>query len=91
MYRTLIVDMEVGNGVIGSIEAPEIRLRWSDTKGASWGNSVSQDMGATGELLTCVQFQRLGMARDRVFELSWSGNCKTALSGAFIDAQPAAS
>jgi len=91
MYRTLIADMEVGNGVANSTEAPEIRLRWSDTKGASWGTYISQDMGASGEFLTCVQFQRLGMARDRVFELSWSANAKTALSGAFIDAQPAGS
>jgi len=91
MYRTLIADMEVGRGVPSSTEAPEIRLRWSDTRGISWGNYVSQDLGPTGDFLTCVQFQRLGMARDRVFELSWSGNCKTALSGAFIDAQPASS
>lgn len=91
MYRTLIADMQVGSGVQSSTEAPEIRLRWSDTRGYSWGNHVSQDIGAIGEFLTCVQFQRLGMARDRVFELSWAANSKTALSGAFIDAQPAGS
>jgi hypothetical protein len=91
MYRTLLADMEVGNGVASSIEAPELRLRWSDTKGLSYGNYISQDIGATGEFLACVQFQRLGMARDRVFELSWAANAKTALSGAYIDAQPAGS
>lgn len=91
MYKTFIADMQVGQGIPSSFEAPELRLRWSDTRGYSWGNHVSQDIGATGEFLTCVQFQRLGMARDRVFELSWSGNTKTALSGAFVDAEPASS
>ena len=91
MYRTLIADMEVGVGDASTLAPAEIRLRWSDTKGASWGSYISQDMGAKGDFLTCVQFQRLGMGRDRVFELSWSGNVKTALSGAFIDAQPSSS
>lgn len=91
MYRTLIADMEVGVGDASTLAPPEIRLRWSDTKGASWGTYISQDIGAVGDFLACVQFQRLGMGRDRVFELSWSGNVKTALSGAFIDAQPASS
>lgn len=91
MYRTFIADIQAGQGVASSFESPEIRLRWSDTRGYSWGNYVSQELGAIGELLTCVQFQRLGMARDRVFELSWSANAKTALSGAFVDSQPAGS
>jgi hypothetical protein len=38
-----------------------------------------------GEYLTSVQFQRIGYARDRVFEVSWSSSVRTALNGAFID------
>lgn len=91
MYKTLIADMEVGQGLPVTGAPPEIRLRWSDTKGFSWGSYIAQDLGARGDFLNCIQFQRLGMARDRVFELSWSANCKTALSGAFIDATPAGS
>lgn len=91
MYRTFIADMEVGQGLPVTGAAPELRLRWSDTRGVTWGNYVSQDLGAIGEDLSCLQFQRLGMARDRVFELSWAANCRTALSGAFIDATPASS
>ncbi len=33
-----------------------------------------------------MQAQQLGMARDRVFEIFWDGDYKTALSGAYIDA-----
>lgn len=84
IYREFIADMEVGRGISGTSTDPEIRLRWSDTKGASWGNYVTAGLGKTGDFLRSIQFQRLGMARDRVFELSWSGNCETALNGAFV-------
>lgn len=86
-YQTFIADMAVGNNADTTPSAPpQVSLRWSDTKGASWGNAITQSLGAGGEYLTSVQFQRLGLARDRVFELSWSMNAKTALNGAFVQA-----
>ncbi|ARU23734.1 hypothetical protein RSSE_c3353 [Ralstonia solanacearum] len=83
-YREFIANMEVGNGG-GHIPVP-VFLRWSDTRGKSWGNRVSTSLGLEGEYLTSLQFQRLGMARDRVFELSWSAPVKTSLLGAFVQA-----
>lgn len=91
MYKMLIADMEVGSGELRDGTGVELRLRWSDTKGASWGTHISQDLGPVGDYVRSLQFKRLGMARDRVFELSWSGDCKTALSGAYIDLMYAAS
>lgn len=64
---------------------PKVTLRWSDTRGATWSNGVTQTIGSTGQYLTSVKFNRLGMARDRVFELSWDAPVDTALNGAFID------
>lgn len=64
-----------------------ITLRWSNTRGRSWSNGVTQRFGKTGEYLTSVQWRRLGMARDRVFELSWSGAQITALSGIYLEAK----
>lgn len=84
-YRKFIADMEVGNGLDASSDAPNVYLRWSDTRGVSWGNQISASMGARGQYLTSVLYQRLGTARDRVFELSWSAPVRTALNGAFID------
>lgn len=63
-----------------------VYLRYSDTRGESWSNPIANDFGATGEFLKSIQFQRLGMARDRVFELFWSAPVRTALQGAFVDA-----
>ena len=76
-------------GVEQDIPAPpQVWLRWSDTRGKSWSNPISSDLGGEGDYLESIQFQRLGMARDRVFEVFWSANCKTALSGAFVNATP---
>jgi hypothetical protein len=92
MYRELVVDMESGNGddaaLVDGLE-PQVSLRWSDTRGASWGNPVVASLGATGEYLTNIQYQRLGVARDRVFEVSWSFPLKTALNGAYIQIKDA--
>lgn len=85
-YREFIANMEVGNGT-GTYAPAPVFLRWSDTRGKSWGNAISTSLGLEGQYLTSLQFQRLGMARDRVFELSWSAPVKTALLGAWIQAE----
>lgn len=85
MFRQFIADMEVGQGLPDDSAAPQVRLRWSDDRGASWGNKVSGSLGKVGEYLTSIQWQRLGYARDRVFELSWSAPVRTALNGAWVD------
>lgn len=89
MFRQFIADMEVGDGLPGDTADPEVRLRWSDDRGRSWGNPVVGTLGKVGEYLTSIQWQRLGYARDRVFELSWSAPVKTALNGAWVDASRA--
>lgn len=87
VYREFIADMQVGEGDNSGLVP--LYLRWSDTRGASWGNYIEESFGLEGDYLKSVQFQRLGMARDRVFELSWSSPVKTALNGAFVQATPA--
>lgn len=88
-YRTFQADMEAGqpSGQEPAI-APEIRLRYSDSKGGSWSGSISTTLGLRGDYKAIARWFRLGQARDRVFELSWSANMKTALNGAYIDAMP---
>ncbi len=83
-YRSFQADMEAGRAT-DPAKLPEIRLRWSDTKGASWSTHISSNIGARGDYAAVARFNRLGMARDRVFELSWAADCKTALNGAYID------
>jgi hypothetical protein len=84
-YREFIANMEVGNGA--GYQPVPVFLRWSDTRGKSWGNAISVSLGLEGEYITSLQYQRLGMARDRVFELSWSAPAKTCLLGAWTQAE----
>lgn len=64
---------------------PEIFVRWSDDRGASWGNPISLGTTEPGNYIRQLQTQRLGMARDRVFEVFWSFPRRTALTGAYVD------
>lgn len=90
-YTAFRADMQTGEGVANGFPQPELRLRWSDTRGRSWGTFVTNTLAPTGDFLHSCMFQRLGMARDRVFELSWSANCTTQLNGAFVATAPAGS
>lgn len=88
-YQRFVADMEVGEADAGA--NPMVSLRWSDDRGASFGNAVMMPLGQSGQYITSLQWWGLGMARDRVFELSWSAPVKTALNGAFVEFIPHAS
>lgn len=81
-----VLDMEVGEIPVDEDE-PQVRLRWSDTRGRTWGNAISRGLGKRGEFSTIVQFNRCGRSRERVFEISWSAPVKTALNGAYVAPQ----
>jgi hypothetical protein len=78
------LDMEVGEIPVDQDE-PQVRLRWSDTRGRTWGTQISRGLGARGEFHRLVDFNRCGRSRERVFEASWSANVKTALNGAYVN------
>lgn len=86
--------MEAGTGV-GLLSgpapidtSPQVFLRWSDTRGRTWGNPIPQSLGATGEYLTQAQWNRLGRARDRVFEVFGVIPGRLAINGAWLDPPP---
>lgn len=92
MYRQFQAKMQVGYQVGGETsEAPVAYLSWSDDGGVTYGNAAGQSIGATGQYIVSPQWQRLGMARDRVFKLTWSANADVALTGAWINFRSAAS
>lgn len=90
-YNTFIADMDVGEITDPNAADPKVYLRWSDDRGVSYGNAIDNTLGKTGQYGVNMQYQRLGLARDRVFELSWSIPAKTALNGAYIRVQKAGS
>lgn len=91
IYDRFQADMACGQEEGGeSSSPPEVSLSWSDNKGFTYGNPVGQSLGATGQYLTSPTWWRLGMARDRVFKLSWSANADTALNGCWLTVRPCA-
>jgi len=91
-YRQFIADMAPGNPV-ETTPAPsvDLSLDWSDDRGNTYGNPLTLSIGDIGTYLRSLQYQRLGMARDRVFRLTWSVPTDTALQGAWIEVESATS
>ncbi|HEX7945819.1 MAG TPA: hypothetical protein VF495_14195, partial [Phenylobacterium sp.] len=90
-YPRFTADISVAQQAgLSSDNPPLISLRWSDSRGQTWGDPVRQSLGATGQYLTQPTWPRLGMARDRVFEVFWDAPGGYAIQSAFIDAIPAA-
>lgn len=86
IYDSFIADMTVGTSLVNTSDDPAVvSLRWSDDRGATYGNPVTQSLGGQGQYLISVRWNKLGMARDRVFELSWSAAANVALNGAFME------
>lgn len=89
-YNWLMAEFEVGQAPGRLATNPvEVWLRWSDDGGASYGDPVTQSAGATGQFNTRPKWAPLGMGFDRVFELGWSHDARTALNGADIDPETA--
>lgn len=94
-YRQFIADLDVGNAADTFETVPpgldQITLEWSDDRGHTFGSPVNHSLGAEGEYIKSLQWQRCGYSRDRVFRLSWSRAAPTALQGAWIEVTPAQS
>src|SRR6185312_4204068 len=67
---------------------PIITMRFSNTRGASFGNKRPRSLGTTGQYAQILKWDSCGIARDGVFELEFAVPCKTALNGAFLWPEP---
>jgi hypothetical protein len=92
-FKRFYLDMKVGVGKDGLSTVlganPKIMLRWSDDGGFSWSNEYWKEIGKIGERLKRVFWDQLGMARDRVFELTFTDPCELVIYGADLDLETA--
>lgn len=86
-FRALELDMETGVGNSDDPD-PQVWLRWSDDGGHTWSATATMSMGKVGEYGRRMTRNRLGMGRDRVFEVSTTAKTKVVLQGAFLTAEP---
>jgi hypothetical protein len=87
------LDAETGVGLDGSVQGsdPQIMLRWSDDGGHTWSNEKITSLGKIGERLKRVVWRRLGMFRDRVWEVKCTDPVDVTLLGAEAEMQTEAS
>ena len=82
------VYMESGVGAVtGTGNDPQAMLQFSDDGGKTWSSETwaKTNIGAIGEYLTRVQWNRLGMFRQRQFKLTISDPVKVVILGAYAE------
>lgn len=90
IHRDFIVDMEVGVGLTpNALQGydPQAMLRFSDDGGYTWSNEMWRTIGKTGRYKNRVRYNGLGIARDRVYELTITDPIKVVILGASITSQ----
>lgn len=90
-FRQFVLDAQVAVGNAGTGNPgetdPKIWLTWSDDGGNTWSSTLTQSLGKIGEYWQRVQWNRLGMGRDRIFRIGTTANAAIAFQGAFLEAQ----
>lgn len=86
-HHRLELLMEAGVGLItGQGSDPHVTLRWSNNGAKTWSNEVTRPIGRMGEYEVRSIYNRMGQARDRVYEVSISDPIKRVILGALLDA-----
>ena len=75
--------MQTGVGLVsGQGVNPQARLRWSDDGGYTWSSEHFAPIGALGNRKTRVKWRRLGVSRDRVYEVAITDPVRVVFTGA---------
>lgn len=70
-HDALEIDLQAGVGLnTGQGEDPQVILRYSDDSGHTWSDEIRASAGRIGEFKRRVRFTRLGIARNRVYEIT---------------------
>jgi hypothetical protein len=86
-YPGFTLDVQAATAPLATTK-PIVNLQWSDDRGKTYSNPIPQTLGLTGQYLTQPKWNRLGMARDRVFKASGTVWGKLAVNGAFLEPEP---
>lgn len=92
-FKSFQLDMETGVGLDGTGQGtdPQVMFRFSDDGGHTWSNERLRSAGRIGETKWRVRWHRLGMARNRIFEVKITDPVRVALLGAEIEFEQGAS
>lgn len=77
------VGLQSGQGL-----TPQAMLRWSNDGGFTWSNEHWRTIGQAGFTKNRAKWNRLGYARDRVFEVNFSDPTPRDIIGATLFLEP---
>lgn len=83
-FNSLQLVMETGIGDATTPD-PQMMLRYSDDNGHTWSNERTCSLGAVGEYGARAIFRRLGVGRNRVWEISMTDPVPWAITGAVLE------
>jgi hypothetical protein len=87
-HASLTIDMETGMGkATGQGINPQAMLRYSNDGGRTWSSELWLSAGAQGQYRTRMKWSRLGMARDRVYELYCSDPVRWCVLGSELETE----
>lgn len=86
-YSKLQLQFQPGVGLsTGQGSNPQAMLRWSNDGGSTWSNEHWVSIGMIGKYLNRAVWRRLGVARDRVFEVIVTDPVKAVIISAALEA-----
>lgn len=87
-YASLELVMDTGVGLVDGTD-PSIIMRFSNDGGRNWSNeSYAKSYGKMGETTKRVKWNRLGSARDRVFEVAGTDRVPVTIVDALLEVEP---
>lgn len=91
-HNAFQLDMETGVGLdgVGQGTNPKVTIRYSDDGGHVWSQPREAEIGRIGKYGTRAIWRRLGLSRDRVYEVRISEPVKVVLLGAEINPEEGA-
>jgi hypothetical protein len=86
LFSNFIVDFDSGVGLTsGQGSDPQCMMKYSNDGGVTFSNEQWRDIGKIGEYLKRSVWRRLGISRQRVFEITITDPVKIAITGAYIN------
>ena len=80
-FEEFQIQFQPGVGTTTTLN-PQAMLRWSNDGGSTWSNEYWVSIGQIGKYKNRAIWRRLGMARDRIFEVSVSDPINTVIVSA---------
>jgi hypothetical protein len=85
-FATYIIGNAVATYYSDTTTNPQAMLRWSNDGGSTWSREYWTSIGQLGRFKNRAIWRRLGMARDRVFEVSISDPVNAVIVSANLKA-----